>query len=185
MFQISKDWSKEEKFRELVLYICAQDDPRLGAVKLNKILFYADMQAYRRLGRSISGDEYQHLREGPAPRHLLPVRASLIEDGSAVVEEVQYFNGIQTRLKGRRAPELRAFDDEEIAIVDSVVDQLHLMNAREVTEISHEEVGWRVTEEGETIPYVTAWLSAQPLSQEQVAVGLEIAERRGFLVAAG
>ncbi|MEP6936295.1 MAG: type II toxin-antitoxin system antitoxin SocA domain-containing protein [Nitrospirota bacterium] len=41
-------------------------DPRLGSVKLNKLLYYADFTAYRNLEKAITGAEYQHLPEGPA-----------------------------------------------------------------------------------------------------------------------
>ncbi len=73
------------KFRELFLYIaesCAED-PRFGAVKLNKILYYADFEAYRRLGEPITGDTYRKLSEGPAPGWLLQQRSILLDSGAA------------------------------------------------------------------------------------------------------
>lgn len=65
----------KEKFRELILYVAnmSRNDPDFGAVKLNKILYYADFRAYRELGRPISGAAYRKLSEGPAPRQLLRV----------------------------------------------------------------------------------------------------------------
>ena len=59
-----------DKFRELIVYICkkSEGDPTFGAVKLNKILYYADFAAYRILGKPITGAQYQKLREGPAPQ---------------------------------------------------------------------------------------------------------------------
>lgn len=74
----------EEKLRELILYIAykSKADPRCGAVKLNKLLYYADFTAYRLLGRSITGAEYQHLQEGPAPRRGLPAQEKLKRDGA-------------------------------------------------------------------------------------------------------
>lgn len=60
----------ESKFKELVLYIATNTsrDPTVGAVELNKILYYSDFIAYKRLGRPITGAAYQKLSEGPAPR---------------------------------------------------------------------------------------------------------------------
>ena len=42
-----------EKFRELIVYIVRrnrQTDPTFGAIKLNKVLYYADFAAYRHFG---------------------------------------------------------------------------------------------------------------------------------------
>src|ERR1035437_1475045 len=60
----------DDKLRELVLYIAtaSEGDEPFGKVKLNKILFFADFEAYRRFVRSITGHEYQKLAQGPAPR---------------------------------------------------------------------------------------------------------------------
>jgi len=45
-----------EKFRELILYIArkSEDDPKFGAVKLNKILFFSDFAAFRAFGKIVS-----------------------------------------------------------------------------------------------------------------------------------
>ena len=36
----------------------------------------------------------------------------------------------------------------------------------EVSDFSHREPGWVLASDGETIPYETAWLSADPIDQE-------------------
>ncbi len=73
----------EKRFGELLLYIskkCASD-PKFGATKLNKILFYSDFLAYAQLGNSITGCEYQKLPHGPVPKRILAVRAALERQG--------------------------------------------------------------------------------------------------------
>ena len=66
----------EAKFAELLLYVARRldGDPAGGAVKLNKVLFYAEFAHVRAHGQPISGAEYEKLENGPAPRRLLPVR---------------------------------------------------------------------------------------------------------------
>ena len=171
-----------DKLRELIVYITSEgaDDPRLGAIKMNKILYYSDFYAYRALGQSITGATYQHLEEGPAPKELLAARESLIEDGSIRLERVQYYNRVQDRVFAQRDARLDRFSQEEIDKVNEVIVGLRPYNASEVTEMSHKEIGWRVTELGETIPYNTAWLSAQPLTDDQVSLGKKIAEWHGY-----
>ena len=66
----------DRKMQELVLYISwmCESDPTFGAAKLNKILFLSDFRAYVHLGRSITGQEYRALEQGPAPEHLVALR---------------------------------------------------------------------------------------------------------------
>lgn len=159
-----------EKFKELVVYISRQceDDLTFGAIKLNKILYYADFAAFRSLHRPITGACYQKLREGPAPREFLDVRRELVDSGDAAVEYRDYFTGQQHRLviAHARQPDLRRFSQDEIALVDSIIGFFHGKTAREVSDFSHREPGWILAEEREAIPYETAWLSADPLDQE-------------------
>src|SRR5207248_1072592 len=124
-----------DKFRELVVYVAkkGENDPRLGVVKLNKILYFADFYAYRVLGESISGAEYQHLREGPAPRDFLMVRESLLEEGAIRLVEVPYFNRVQMRIVAQREVKPGVLSDEELRLVDEVMAELAHMTATEVT----------------------------------------------------
>lgn len=171
------------KMRELVLYIAEKSisDQRFGAVKLNKLLYYSDFYAYRVLGSSITGAKYQRLQEGPAPRQFLTVRDSLLDDGSAVLEERPFFTQTQQRLVPRRPVRPGVLSEAERRLVDEVIENLWWKTGREVSEMSHQEPGWKVVTEGETIPYETAWLSADPLSQAQVERGLEVAKRHELL----
>lgn len=170
-----------KKLQELILYIAqeGEDDPCLGAIKLNKILYYSDFNAYIELGRSITNATYQHLLEGPAPRELLPARESLEKSGAISLEPTRYFNQVQTRIVAKRPPNLAKFNEAELRIVREVMHYLEDLNATEVSELSHREWGWRLTEEGEDIPYRTAWLSAEPLTQEQVQYGRQLWEEIG------
>ena len=171
------------KFREAIVHIAnrCSEDKKFGAVKINKILYYSDFYAYRALGRSITGAEYQHLSEGPAPRELLEVRAELIKDGSIELQKRPYLNSIQHRIVAMREADAGAFNDDELAIIDEVIESLWDMNGSQVSDMSHNEIGWQVTDEYETIPYRTAWLSPQPLTPEQIEQGKEVAKRNGLL----
>ncbi len=167
----------EAKFRELILYIsrkCALD-PLFGATKLNKILFYSDFFSFGRSGEPITGVEYQRLRNGPAPRALVPVREKMIEERILGMQEVMLKSGkIQKRTVGLRPPNLRIFTGEEIAVVDYIIDALSACDAKTVSDISHRMVGWQIALEGETIPYETVFLSNEPLSEAEIVRGLEI-----------
>lgn len=173
---IEKQFNKE-KFKELMLYIAdrSERDDRFGATKLNKILYYSDFIAYRLLGNSITGADYQKLDEGPAPVQLLASRKELIKDKSAKIEFRPYFNVVQQRLIAKRKPDLSKLHKREVDIVDEVLEELWSLNGDEVSDRSHKEIGYRLAYDGEVIPYASAFLSYEPLSLEQWELGKQIA----------
>lgn len=159
-----------DKFKELIVYVaerCA-DDPSFGAVKLNKILYYADFDAYRELGEPISGATYRKLSEGPAPKELLKARNELIEHGRVTLEERTFFNRAQKRLvltQGEVSnPELFSIGQRQV--VDQVIQFFWGKSAREVSDYSHREPGWIAASDREQIPYETAGMSPDPIDQE-------------------
>lgn len=175
-----------EKFRELVLYIADKsvEDPTFGAVKLNKILFFADFLAYANLGAPITGAEYQKREFGPAPRQMLAQKRILMEQGDATEVPKLHYGKQQKRLTALRKPDLSMFKPEEIALVDDVLDTLIHHNARETSELSHRwAVGWSVAEDGETIPYETAfWAPPEAVTKEDLERGQELADELGWVV---
>ena len=129
----------------------------------------------------ISGCEFQKLAHGPAPRQLLPVRRRLLAAGEAELVEEDFLGRPQQRLVPRRAADLSAFTKEELASVDDVFEQLGGMTGTQVSELSHQEPGWRLTEVGETIPFATAFLDFPQVATDVSArMESEVAERYGF-----
>nr|MBC8452856.1 DUF4065 domain-containing protein [Chloroflexota bacterium] len=76
------------KFRELLLYVSerSKEDPRYGATKLNKILYYADFGAFRILGAPITGARYRRLHEVPVPIQWIDERNKIVSDQRAHLE---------------------------------------------------------------------------------------------------
>lgn len=174
--------SGDTKFRELILYLArkSEGDVHFGATKLNKQLFYADFIAYRQLGSSISGQRYQKLPYGPAPRGLRPVVHEMLEDGCCA-EAVRSHHGYeQRRLLALREPDVSVFDVQELELIHKVVEELQDSSAREVSDLSHEFVGWQLADEREDIPYETALISMpEPPTEAEIQYGLHLAEERG------
>lgn len=173
----------EQKLSELIIYIsqkCATD-PKFGAVKLNKILYLSDFLAFGNWGEPITGVEYQHLRQGPAPRRLIPVRDTLQQSGKLVVQSLPLKSGKrQVRTVNLVDPNLKVFSGREIALVDSIIEELWDMDAEESSEFSHRFVGWKMTREGDPIPYGSIFLSDEPLSEAEIVRGQELAREFGL-----
>lgn len=185
MIEMDFEYS-ETKFAELVLHLaaCLSGDRAGGATKLNKALFFVEFTHVRRHGRPISACEFQKLEHGPAPRQLVPTRRTLIESGDAELVEQDFLGRAQHRLVAKRAADLSHFDDAERQTIADVVEALRGLTGRQVSDLSHEEPGWKLTDLGQTIPYSSALLGA-----EQVATAAStnltqiVAERYGFPIA--
>jgi uncharacterized phage-associated protein len=161
----------ETKFRNAIIYFAHRSDEMedqwFGAVKLNKLLYYADFIAYRRLGEPITGATYQKLSEGPAPKELVPVRRKMVADETIRLEIQQVFNRSQQRIVPLRDVDSSAFSPDEIEILDEVLATLRYKTAAEASDMSHKEAGWLAARSQEVIPYESAWLDALPHSGEQ------------------
>jgi antitoxin SocA-like protein len=92
--QISPSLDGIEKLRELTLYVSrkSEADEPFSSTKLNKLLFYIDFSAYWDFGKPITGEEYQCLEFGPAPRRILPLLKAMDPDQLVLVE--RNFHGL-------------------------------------------------------------------------------------------
>jgi hypothetical protein len=167
----------DRRLRELLLYVArkTENDPSCGRTKLYKILFYADFTAYQKLGESISGQEYQRLPNGPAPKRALPVQKSMQKEEVARWADRDYYGRMQKKLLALREPDLSGFSGEQIAILDDVIQKLWGLSAADVSELSHRFIGWQLAEEGETIPYSTVALGEpRPPTPKEIAYGWQL-----------
>jgi uncharacterized phage-associated protein len=164
-----------EKLRELILYIAehSERDEDFGKTKLNKILFYADFIAYAKMGRSITGQEYQKMQFGPVPRDIEAALNYLRASEDLAIRKCDHYGCPQQRPVALRTPDLEAFTAEEIALVQQVIDDLGAMNAADVCDLSHKFIGWRVAGEGETIPYESVFVSDRELTEEEASYPLK------------
>lgn len=96
----SDDLRSTDKLRELILYVAdkCEDDRTFGAVKLNKILFYADFISFAEYGEPITGVKYRKFQQGPVPTILKRVRFEMEESGEVVVRKKSYHGRMQHRL---------------------------------------------------------------------------------------
>jgi uncharacterized phage-associated protein len=167
----------DNKLQELILYIAwkSEGDERFGKVKLNKLLFYSDFSAFLRFGTSITGEEYQALERGPAPRAMLPALKSLEETQQIVVRNREFHGHNQQKVFALREANLSVFLPQEIALVDDVIETFWKCTATEISNKSHDFIGWKLAKEGETIPYEVALLSRRELTigQREYAKSLE------------
>jgi uncharacterized phage-associated protein len=146
-----------QKFRELVHYVCDQVDPdTLGAVKLHKVLYFADMWHFLKTGRPISGETYRKQHFGPVASHLLPTIADLEREGAIERRQVPWPGGMRIEYHTKCRAKIDRLAESERAFVDEVIDFVIRKTASEISEYSHHQV-WQAAGMGEELPYSTAF----------------------------
>ena len=184
--------TKKDKLKELIVYVSAKcaDDKTYGITKLNKIIFFADFFHYLNKGESISGQNYVHLDHGPVPEDMKSIRGEMDKrDIALAVCQSGPFE--QKRVVALREADLSSFKPEMVSTLDAVIKQVSEENhlrAKWLSDLTHEFIGWRVTETLELIPYETFFLKSkrdQKVTERERNKALEIAKklsgRYGFL----
>lgn len=164
----------DEKFRELVLFIAerSEKDPRFGAIKLNKLLFYCDFLAYVKLGRPITGQEYFALKQGPAPKYGTRIREQMAAAREIATQQKETTSGIQIRTVALRKANVKVFDSQEVALITDVLQTYRASSGSELTEKTHRFTGWYLAKEREDIPYAVALVGKRPPIHSEIQYGI-------------
>ena len=166
----------EAKFRELLLFIArrSERDPRFGAIKLNKLLFFSDFLAYLKFGKPITGQEYFALDQGPAPRYLVRIREQMVKAKEIAISRKQTLSGTHERVLALREPDPNKFEPAEIALVTGLLEACRGQSGSDLTELSHRFAGWRLAGDKETIPYEVALVGNRPPTHSEKLYGVQL-----------
>ncbi len=169
--RISVPQSRVGKLKEILLHILSRVGarPHVGETVLYKLLYFADFDFYERYEEQLIGATYIKNRYGPTPVEFRKVVQQMEEAGDIEVVKSDYFSYPQTKYLPRREPDLTELDAREIALVDEVVDRLGNMNATQISEYSHKDVPWVVTDEGKPIDYETVFYRTPEYSVREIA----------------
>jgi hypothetical protein len=165
-----------QKFKELILEICDQsiDDDYCGAVKLNKLLFFVDLKSYAKLGRSISGQKYQKLKLGPVPMQILPVLKDMENNGDIQRTSKMVHGYEQQKTIPTRKSNTAVFDRDELSVINETIKCFKKANSRDISEKSHEFIGWELAQINEVIPLETVFISTRKLTKREREYSLKL-----------
>ena len=140
------------KFIEAIKFFCYQ--ARVFETKLMKLLFYADFGHYKKYAVSITGARYARLPYGPVPDQFERWLAALVWDDEGLGKEEDW----QGEYPGEvyvsdTAPDLSIFSPSELRVLAAVKERFQDCSAKRISDISHDETGYRETETARLIPY--------------------------------
>ncbi len=154
------------KFKNVLLYLlerCA-GKPNVGEIVLCKLLYFIDFNYYELYEEHLTGAQYRKLPFGPVPQKLDAIVQQMIDMGQLQRVKTEYHGYPQTRylpLEKADLTELRASEKE---VIDRVIEQMSDWSAAAISNYSHKDLPWEVTDEGQDINYELAFYREQPYS---------------------
>lgn len=147
-----------DKFKRLVHYVIWRAGNRewFGAVKLNKVLWFSDTEAFAHTGKPITGAAYTRQQFGPVPKPIMPVREELVREGTIQVARV----GKLDRLTPLTKPDMAPFTSAEMAIVNYWIEHIATYETAGSISAKSHDYAWQIAKLGESLP-MTASLAVR------------------------
>ena len=154
----------------MILYAAIESSgaERLGRIKLNKILWKSDFDAYAARGVPVTGCAYQRLRLGPAPKAMKPLYDDMLRDG-LIKEDLRDFGDdiVERRPIALVQPDMQYFSEQDLEFVHNSIRYYWNLTGMETSDDSH-GIAWLTRADREPMPYESALLSARAPSPTQM-----------------
>lgn len=141
-----------DKLCSMVIYFTSRD-PKLLKTKLMKLLNYSDMLFYKENGSSISGLSYVHLPYGPVPQNHEILLGMLEHDNIAHVNIVYNGSYEYHQIVSDVDDNIESLTDAEKDVLNRVYEKFKNYGSKEISDYSHQEKGYKETENFELISY--------------------------------
>ena len=166
------------KMRESVLKVASRfpNNEPCDTDHVGLMLYFADTQAYRRTGHSITGATYHNMPPGPMPAQLPETLVKMMSVSDANYDQQATIMHISTRITPNRHPNLSVFTKDELQIINTTIEEFQDYTTEDLSKQASAEAGYRATKPYSTIPYETSLISTEPLSPEQIALGQKVAD---------
>ena len=154
-----------KKFKEVLLYILNKigSKPNIGETVIYKILYFIDFDYYEKFEEQLIGATYQKNPYGPTPKEFIKI-VEMMEGKDLRKIKDEYFKYPQTKYLPLRQPDLSILNANEIQLIDNVLNKMSDMNAKQISEHSHNDVPWLTTEDGKIIEYESVFYRTTPYS---------------------
>lgn len=138
------------KLVNMILYFTQKG---VQKTKLMKLLFYSDFLHYKRNLLSITGTPYVRLPYGPVPKDY-DLLLSTIEKNAMIDIDYQFVNDYTIiNINSIKEFDGTSFSEEELEILKVVENQFEGFGSVAISDFSHEEDGWKNTNDRDIISY--------------------------------
>lgn len=122
--------------------------------KLMKLLFYSDFLFYKEFKTSITGLKYAHLPFGPVPDKYELLLGVIINADSSIIMDTQKIGNYEGEIITSSEPMNQSgFSNQESDTLTKVYSFFSNFTAKQIEDYSHEEDGYKQTNNGDLISY--------------------------------
>jgi len=166
-FRISIPQNNAEKLKQVFLYILNKvgSKPNIGQTVIYKLLYFIDFNYYEKYEEQLIGAHYIKNHYGPTPTEFSKIVQQMIEDKQITEVKSEHFSYPQTKYLPLKPPDLSGLSANEIIMIDRVLAKLSDMNASEISDYSHRDVPWIVTDDQKTIDYESVFYRTPEYSE--------------------
>jgi hypothetical protein len=148
-----------------VHYIVAKaESAKLGHVKLNRILWYSDLEHYRWRGASITGlQQYSRTLQGPMSNEISRAVGRLVKERKVAERPVKIANFVRREMVSLELPVIDALNHEQTDILAQIIQIIAPLTATQLMQAIHDDRLWQQVSNGEPMPVATGSIVTRPL----------------------
>ena len=140
-----------ELVENIISYISSKVN-NLTITSLNKYLWFIDIVSFNQRGVSITGLTYQKQQYGPTIIDQRYKEISLLDD-KYIRNDYEDESGTKTIITSNKNFDLSKLKDSEIEIINKIIKLLKNKNVTDISNMSHEEEGWKKTKKFDEISF--------------------------------
>lgn len=161
--------SVDDRLVHMIHYIVSNTEPsQLGATKLNKVMWKADVEFYRRYGKTISGQmSYIRMPQGPVPNDVNYAIENLKKDEKIAERRVATQVGVRREFVWIERASIGSLAAEEVEELHNAIKLVCPLSARQASDATHGPL-WEEIEDGEQMPIRAASMVPDELTLEDI-----------------
>ena len=136
----------------LISYISSKVK-NMTITSMNKYLWFIDMLSFNKRGVAITGITYQKQKFGPIIYDKKYEEISKLNDKYTREDYESQEGDIRTKIISNNNYNINQFNENELNIINQVIEILKNNNVKKISNMSHEEDGWKKTEICEKISF--------------------------------
>lgn len=166
--RISVPIENQEKFKKVLAYIIKKvgGKSNIGMTAIYKLLYFIDFDYYEKYEEQLMGAIYIKNHFGPTPIMFKKIIEQMKKNNEIEEVKSKFYNHEQTKffLNPEYQIDLSGLSAQEIKHIDWELDRLSDKTASELSDLSHEDVPWKVAKMGEAVKYNGVFYRDEKLS---------------------
>ncbi len=144
-----------EKFKQVILHMLCKvgGKPNVGEAVIHKLLYFIDFDYYEKYEENLIGLKYIKNHHGPTSIVFAKVVEEMITEGKIKKSDTTYHGYPQKKYNALVEPDLSNFSALALDHINGVLNRLSDKNSAEMERYSHGDIPWKISKDGEVIPY--------------------------------